>query len=368
MKTNYIKSLDGIRFLAVSMVLFDHWSGDRLGFPASYLGVCMFFVLSGFLITRILLAAKEKDTNLNRGHGFSLKRFYIRRTIRIFPIYYLTLAILFILNVEPVRSKIGWLASYMSNNYIAITDNWLGSVDHLWSLAVEEQFYLFFPFLILFLPLKNIQKSLLVLIVLSVLLRAYFYLSGASWIRPYVLMPTCLDAFGLGGLLGYGVYYQKEKLVNFFSKTSTLLIGTAIYVVTVLWLQAVSEGHNYVSIIFLRLSESIISVAIVGYLVCRSNTSRGILHSIFEWQPLVYIGQISYGIYIYHNFIYNAYHSSPNNPFVRVANKITSVLSDGFAGTSVKILFLYIAVILISTVSWYLIEKPINKLKHKYGY
>ena len=84
MKNNYIAALDGIRFLAVTMVLFDHWSGEALGFPASYLGVCLFFVLSGFLITRILLVAKAKDTVLGRSHGFSLKQFYMRRTIRIF--------------------------------------------------------------------------------------------------------------------------------------------------------------------------------------------------------------------------------------------------------------------------------------------
>lgn len=367
MKTNYIKSLDGIRFLAVSLVLFDHWSGDKLGFPASYLGVCLFFVLSGFLITRILLSAKENDTTLNRGHGFSLKRFFVRRTLRIFPIYYLTLAILFILNVQPVRSKIFWLITYMSNNYIAIMSNWLGSVDHLWSLAVEEQFYIFFPFLILFLPIKNLQKALYFLIVLAIVLRAYFYVSGASWIQPYVLMPTCLDAFGLGGLLAFSVYYQKSTALKYLRKPVVPLIGILIYVLTVIWLKSVSEDHNYVSIIFLRLSESLISVGIIGFLVVRDSEKKW-LHRLFEWSPLVYIGKISYGIYIYHNFIYNPYHSTANNILVRLTNRITGFFEDGFIGISIKIIFLYIVVVLLATASWFLIEKPINKLKSKYGY
>ena len=64
--TSYLKQLDGLRFIAVSLVLIDHWSGDAIGFPISYLGVCMFFVLSGFLITRILLQAKQKDETLQR--------------------------------------------------------------------------------------------------------------------------------------------------------------------------------------------------------------------------------------------------------------------------------------------------------------
>ncbi len=367
MKTNYIKSLDGIRFLAVSLVLIDHWSGDRLGFPAAYLGVCLFFVLSGFLITRILLSAKEKDTELGRGHGFSLKRFYIRRTIRIFPIYYLTLGLLFIFNVPPVRDKIFWLATYMSNNYIAYKSNWLGSVDHLWSLAVEEQFYIFFPFLILLIPLKNLKTSLLFLIVLAVSLRGYLFFSGASWIQPYVLMPACLDAFGFGGILGLLVFYKKDTYLKYINTPLSLAIGISIYSLTVIWLQAVPEGHNYVSVIFLRLSESILSFLILAYLI-NGDDKKPFLNRIFEWIPLVYIGQISYGIYIYHNFIYNAYHSSPHNPFVKIANAITASFGDGFYGTGIKILFLYVSVVLIATLSWYIIEKPINKLKNRYGY
>jgi len=303
MKTNYIKSLDGIRFLAVSLVLADHWSGDKLGFTASYLGVCMFFVLSGFLITRILLAAKEKDANLGRGHGFSIKRFYIRRTIRIFPIYYLTLAVLFLLNLHAVRDKIFWLATYMSNNYIAYNANWLGATDHLWSLAVEEQFYLFFPFLILFLPLKNMKSAMHFLIAFALILRVYFFLSGDSWIRPYVLMPACLDAFGLGGLLAYFVYYNKEKPLHFFGKPMSLFLGLLIYMLTVIWSKQVATGnnHNYVTIIFLRLSEAYFSLSILAYLISHDQ-SKSLLNRIFEWSPFVYIGQISYGIYIYHNF------------------------------------------------------------------
>jgi peptidoglycan/LPS O-acetylase OafA/YrhL len=367
LKTNYIKSLDGIRFLAVSLVLIDHWSGDRLGFPASYLGVCLFFVLSGFLISRILLSAKEKDAELGRGHGFSLKRFYIRRTIRIFPIYYLTLGLLFILNVPPVREKIFWLVAYMSNNYIAYKSNWLGSVDHLWSLAVEEQFYIFFPFLILFIPLKNLKTSFLFLIVLAVSLRGYLFFSGASWIQPYVLMPACLDAFGLGGILGYLVYYKKGAYLKIINKPISLAMGIGLYALTVIWLQSVSEGHNYVSVIFLRLSESILSFLLLACLI-NGDDKKNLLNRFFEWAPLVYIGQISYGIYIFHNFLYNAYHSSPNNPFVKIVNSINTSFGDGFYGTSLKILFLYICVVLIASLSWYIIEKPINKLKNRYGY
>ncbi len=366
MKNNYIKSLDGVRFLAVTLVLADHWSGDKIGFPAAYLGVCMFFVLSGFLITRILLSAKEKDSALNRGHRFSLKQFYIRRTIRIFPVYYLTLFILILFNVPPVREKAFWLFTYMTNNYIGIKAHWLGSVDHLWSLAVEEQFYIFFPFVVLFLPLKHLAKTLGLFILISVSIRAYFYFSGASWITPYVLMPTCLDAFGLGGILAYAAYYQKQNILSFLRKPASILLGLFIYCATVFLIKEVSEGHNLVSIIFLRLAESILSVLLIGYLI--SQVKSNSLTRFFELEPFVFIGKISYGIYIYHNFVYNAYHSPAGNPFLKVVNRLQSSGNTVLASLPVKVLFLYLAVILIASISWFVFEKPINKLKNRYGY
>ncbi|MGR3809047.1 acyltransferase family protein [Jiulongibacter sp. NS-SX5] len=363
--TGYIKSLDGLRFLAVTLVLADHWSGDKLGFPASYLGVCMFFVLSGFLITRILLKAKEKDETENRTHGFSLKQFYIRRTIRIFPLYYLVLAILFVLNVSPVREQIGWLASYMTNNYIAFKAGWLGSVDHLWSLAVEEQFYLFFPFVVLFLPLQKLSKAFYFLIALSIGLRAYFYFSGQSWILPYVLMPTCLDAFAAGGLLAYWSFYDNKKILNSLQKPVSLAIGLLQYIICVYILKSIGEGHNLVSVIFLRFSETLLSISIIVYLL---KPSGNLLKSIFEWNPLVYIGKISYGIYIFHNFVYNEYHPISWSPIVKVVRRLEESSNALLASTSFKIVFLYVVVIILASISWYTFEKPINQLKNRFDY
>ncbi|WP_304234017.1 acyltransferase [Jiulongibacter sediminis] len=364
-KTGYIKSLDGLRFLAVTLVLADHWSGDQLGFPASYLGVCMFFVLSGFLITRILLKAKEKDAIAGKGHGFSIRQFYIRRTIRIFPLYYLTLAVLFILNIEPVRSKIGWLASYMSNNYIAFHESWLGSVDHLWSLAVEEQFYLFFPFVILFLPLKNLQKTMYFLIALAVVLRAYFFFSGQSWIRPYVLMPACLDAFAAGGLLAFWKYYQMTNWLKNFEKPLNLFLGVMQYAFCVLLIKKLGGGHNEVSVIFLRLSETILSLTLIGFLIA---PPKRVLKSFFEWSPLVYIGKISYGIYIFHNFIYNEYHPIKWSPVVKILHRFEESGNAILNSVPFKIIFLYVIVLVLASLSWFLFEKPINKLKNRFGY
>lgn len=371
MNKSYIPALDGIRFLAVSFVLIDHWSGDSLGFPLSYLGVCMFFVLSGFLITRILLNSKKKDEDLGRTHGFSLRQFYIRRTIRIFPIYYLTLAFLFVANITPVRDKIWWLVSYNTNNYIAINETWLGSVDHLWSLAVEEQFYLFFPFLIFFLPWRNINKMLIFSVLLSVALRAFFYLRGDEWMRSYVLVFTCLDAFGLGGMLAYALRNSNQKVINFLSGWSPFLISILFYVALVTASGSMSDGHNFLTSIWLRLFESILSVTFIAKLVLTDslpdNFSK-LFTKLFEGNVVIFLGRISYGMYIYHNFVYNFYHSPANSPIVKLVNFIEQNTSTSFQFHSVKFVVLYGITVAIATLSWFIIEQPINKFKDRFGY
>ncbi|RFS17924.1 acyltransferase [Emticicia sp. C21] len=359
--TSYLKQLDGIRFLAVTMVLVDHWSDEKLKLPLGFLGVCLFFVLSGFLITRILLNAKDKDEALNRSHGFSLKQFYIRRTIRIFPIYYLTIFILYILNVPPVRDKIVWCLTYSTNIYIAIHESWLGVIDHLWSLAVEEQFYLFFPFVIFFIPSRYLVKVLFGFIGLSVLLRLVLYLNGIAWMASYVLMPTCLDAFGMGGLLAYAFYHKNEKVKKFITNKVWLVLSLLLYAGVIALSKWISEGQSIVTIVFLRVFESLLSLFLVGN---AAYNFGGIMKSVLENKVAIYIGRISYGVYIYHNFVYNFYHSSPNHPTIKLLNKLPFIASN----LPLKFIFLYALTIGVATISWFLIEKPINQWKEKFGY
>jgi peptidoglycan/LPS O-acetylase OafA/YrhL len=359
--TSYLKQLDGLRFIAVSMVLIEHWTGETLGFPISYLGVCMFFVLSGFLITRILLQAKQKDATLQRSHGFSLKQFFIRRTVRIFPIYYLTIFVLFVLNVPPVREKLVWCLTYSTNIYNALNETWLGSIDHLWSLAVEEQFYLFFPFLVLFTPTRHLSKILLGFIVFSVGLRLFFFQNGTSWITPYVLMPTCLDAFGMGGLLAYFFFNKNEQFKAFVTNKIWLLVSLVLYVAVVIWGKQFADIHNVVTVVFLRFFESFLSLFLVAN---ASYGFGGITKNILENKTAVYLGRISYGIYIYHNFVYNPYHSSATHPVVLVMNKLPIIAEN----SPLKTIFLYVITVALATISWFLIEKPINRWKDKFGY
>lgn len=375
---NHLVQLDGVRFIAVAMVLFDHWTAERLPavlfVPFGSLGVTIFFVLSGFLISRILLAGKDKLPEPKTSHlGGYLKTFYIRRTLRIFPIYYLTLLILYALNEPPVRRTLGWLALYASNMYIARFGTWMGTVDHLWSLAVEEQVYLFMPVLLFVLPRRLVMPTALLMLVGSVALRYGLMRHGSTWFIGYVSMPTCLDAFGLGLVMAYLWLYQRPRFEALFRPSAGLLISIVVFGLIV-WgarTTAVNQpdldyhANNMYAHVWERLSASFLGFFLIGKAILGFT---GPMKALLENRVSQYLGQISYGLYLFHNFIYNAYHTPNTHIVLRVWRRLVNyipALSSTYAFQFMYFLFITIA---LASLSWLLIEKPINKLKDRYAY
>lgn len=361
----YFKQLDGIRFIAVFLVLYDHLLAGFNTLPIGPIGVTIFFVLSGFLITRILIESKNQYKPREDGFKTYLKKFYIRRTIRIFPIYYLTIFLLFVFNVPPAREKFWWLVTYTSNLYIAHHEHWLGVVDHFWSLAVEEQFYIFFPFAVFFIPNRHLPKLLVGFIIGSVLLRLYYFLTGAPWFVAYVLMPTSLDAFGLGGIMAYLYIYHRSRFDATFRQSGLVWLGLLILAGSLLWYHLSPDPHQSVNSVFERLAGSIfafflIGKAIIGY--------EGVMKWILENPVSVFLGRISYGLYLYHNFVFNHYHITPTHPVYRLMNRIYR----SFPALEENLVFnfsMYVLLtVLVATLSWYIIEKPINNLKNRFRY
>jgi peptidoglycan/LPS O-acetylase OafA/YrhL len=366
---NYLVQLDGLRFMAVALVLWDHWMPEPHFLPFGKLGVNLFFVLSGFLIARILLSSKDKTFGTEGGLGHYLRKFYIRRTLRIFPIYYLSLIILWLFNDPSVRGKELWQFFYASNIYIVLHKTWLGVTDHFWSLAVEEQFYIFFPLLIFFIPRRYVVPFFGILIVCSVLLRAYFWQIAQPWYVSYVTMPTALDAFGFGALMAYAQLYHRDIFQKLFNNRLYLGLSFGALVV-VFFLSAqitqsgVTQDQNLYINIWERFFASIffmflIGGAIIGY--------QGWFKWLLEHPVSNYLGKISYGLYVYHNFVYNHYHSPEYHPVVRLFNKLGRNIPNFQEMHEIQFLILFLLTIVVATVSWYLIEKPINNLKDKYA-
>src|SRR5205823_2953152 len=105
----------------------------------------------------------------------AIKRFYARRTLRIFPIYYLTLLFLYLINFQNIKDVFNWVVSYTTNIYLSLDKPYIGSFNHLWSLAVEEQFYLLWPFLIFFIPKRSLPVLFYSAIVISILFKVFTF-------------------------------------------------------------------------------------------------------------------------------------------------------------------------------------------------
>jgi len=152
----YRPQLDGLRCVAISFVLIEHFGGYLGTFVAGgYYGVDLFFVISGYLITAILLKAQHPS------FAASYRVFLGRRALRIFPAYYALLFLLLLLDFGPVRESFPWLATYTFNYPAALweTEGRDNQLFYLWSLSVEEQFYLLWPPLVL--ALRNRRNCLL---------------------------------------------------------------------------------------------------------------------------------------------------------------------------------------------------------------
>jgi peptidoglycan/LPS O-acetylase OafA/YrhL len=366
----HIIQLDGVRFIAVGLVLLDHLFVEINVVPFGALGVTIFFVLSGFLISRILLKSKEKTEGTPGGFKKYLRKFLIRRTIRIFPVYYLIIALLFAFDVPPVREKLGWLALYATNIYMATHKTWLGSVDHLWSLAVEEQVYLFFPFLIFFIPKNRLIPVLGILGAIGIAFRFLYFFSvkdfGAdNWIVTYVSTPACFDSFALGGLMAWLQLYKNETFVKFFNRSCPVAIALFAWILLQFWSKSFDQKYNISFVVVDRTVSSIFGFFLIGRAVMGYN---GWMASFLENPVSVYLGKISYGLYLYHNFVYNHFHSGPMHPTVRLFRKIYQYVPDLKGNIAFEALVVVSLTIMVASVSWHFFEKPINALKDKYAY
>ena len=357
----YFNQLDGLRCMAVMAVLVCHWITYRFFvlIPFGSMGVNLFFVLSGFLITRILFITK--DENQTKEFWHPIKRFYIRRSLRIFPIYFLTIFFLAAINYHAIRANMIWLLTYTFNIKFSMPNVWesgeLNFAAHLWSLSVEEQFYLFFPFLIFLIPRPKTKGFLFFMIALGILSRALLYFFDAPKNAIYVLTPACMDSFGIGALLAYYVLYDQTTLKKIIAKKRFFIIAILLFVFSIVYSRFYIDSYRECRTILERFLFSVCCFWIVGYGIL--SEYKGGVKWILENQFVIYIGKISYGLYIYHFF------AEPF--FFKICDvlkiDLTKVIGYNMISRSV---FLFLATLIVASISWRLIEQPINKLKNKF--
>lgn len=332
---SHIPQLDGVRACAVLIVLAFH---TIPGIPFGFVGVILFFVLSGFLITGILLDAKGCPA----WQYFAV--FYARRSLRIFPIYYATLLV-----VAAMALAFSWPSSdfpyyliYMQNFVI----DWGGRpqsfpriMDHTWSLAVEEQFYCCWPLLVFLLP-----RWWLVLACAGFLAVAPAFRAWVSWSFPgaiyyYTLLPSHLDALAAGALLA--VLVRSWPLGRIASWYCAYALGNAVALgMLALWFSD--------SLLRLLVPYFCVNAVLFPLLFPGSWPAR-----LLACAPACYIGKVSYGLYLFHIPVYHFTHA--------IARRVG--LPDWLdVATRIGIL------LMVTALSWHFFESRVNAFKKYFSY
>lgn len=303
-------------------------------------GVSLFFVLSGFLITRILLTTKESAN--------FFQAFYLRRILRIFPLYYLYLVLYyFVLPLITQTDTAIWSEQFWYWFYLQgfpMTFHWTHiGPDHFWSLAVEEHFYLFWPLLIYYIRLKYLKWIIAAVILTAVALRIVFVQQSYE---TFYFTFTRMDELAMGALLA--VLEQKRKLSPVYLRRYLILFIIIALPLLLLWFLNRGNGNMFIQVIkynFISLSYFFILCIIL------SSDAGGRLKLFLGSNVLNFLGRISYGLYVYHPFIFIVY-----STYLLSGN----VYID-FAGW-------FLLTVAVATCSYYVFEHPFLKLKRFFVY
>lgn len=344
----YFKQLDGLRFIAVILTLIAHWF-PAVGWPMipySWNGVDLFFAISGFLITTILL---EEKKSFIHSKWIIYKNFAIRRFLRLFPLYYLFLITFFLL-YKFAQLYLGnpsaypYLFTYTSNFFYHLSlydmnsNAPVGIFNHTWSLAVEEQFYIIWPIIVLFTPTKRLPVIFTSIIIFSLLI--VLFPSELSWV--YVPFKS-FSQLASGAILAYLYSNQKIHLVS----KNRYLIFTFLLIL-------------YIAIIILYPSSSSFELVreTVLLLLCFSI----LLNTILQWErashffaspTIKHLGRISYGIYLIHM------------PIPAIVNLIEKKIPLDIP-PMIEISIYFCMTVIMANLSFKYIETPFLNLKSRF--
>lgn len=355
-----IPALDGVRGIATLTVLFCHFLFEDLYHDrwwwavahAGWLGVDLFFVLSGFLITGILLQKRNKP-------GY-FSDFYRRRILRIFPLYYFSLLLsvfaILVIDQQPHRlytgyDSLAWYFAFIPNVALALKNDWLWQTNwvglsHLWSLAVEEQFYMVWPLVVFLLPRKPLLFTCVAIIAMSAWIRMETdVVFGQKWSIASYVLPYCrMDGLAAGSLLAilrrYG-WLTHKGLQRDLGRDFTFAAFMFVF-----YMLVAGNSHwrgTWVALMFFGM-------------VYFALDQKGLIKKLCELPFLMHIGTYSYGMYIFHQMFRVVFEKIFRQPLV--ALELPEVM--------VQVLYLLLAGLTtygLARLSFKYIEKPFLDMK-----
>jgi peptidoglycan/LPS O-acetylase OafA/YrhL len=284
-------NLDGLRCLSIVAVVWEHGPGLRMtGLAAEgFTGVWLFFAISGFLITTLLLR------EYHRTETISLLRFYARRSLRIFPLYYAVLGLYSVLipliapreTTQAFQSNIPYFLTYTSNWFVGGT----GTFGFAWSLAAEEQFYSVWPSLLRYLKPRGAFWIATGILVAGLLLEVWHPARPYPW--PLVILENVSPALCWGCILAF-LADSKNSFAILIAVLGGRWSSAVVLIMILLMLAVFPQRSEVLSLLF---------AALVGTCVLREDT---ILGPLLRHPAVIHIGVVSYGVYLLHGLVYDA--------------------------------------------------------------
>lgn len=363
----YNRRIDGLRAVAVLLVVFHHWLPPSAWInwtPNGQLGVDLFFVLSGYLITGILLRFRRVVESGSKSVARALGDFYARRTLRLFPLYYAMLAVAAVwpagVSGVSLRHSWPWYVAFLQNYKMFLDRAWDGFLSHFWSLAVEEQYYLLWGVAVLTLPRRvlpllvggGVAAALAVRLV-GVLISTPDVMAMSFW---NILTPACFDGLGIGSLAAWAQHGDPKVSARLRRWSERLAIPCLLFIATYRFAPAVwyVGGRTAVAIVALRL-------------LCWATASAPThwLGRLLESTAVVELGKRSYGLYVFHNVVPFLWRSAGS--ILRTHVYAWPAWAEVPFAEGWNRLAWLVLLVLLAFGSWRFFEGPINRLKDRFA-
>lgn len=343
--------IDGLRAVAIFSVLFDHfWMAENAGLLGTQ-GVHLFLIISGYLITGILLDCRGTLEQEQSSFWGTMRAFYARRALRIFPAFYATLAVTWLFGSSDWQGSELWHFLFGSSVLFAINDAWgpPWQLAHLWSISVQEQFYLLWPPLVLLLPSRKLPIAVISLALAGLMFRLVVCLMGEfDSVGSYTLLPASLPALCLGSWLALKI--RSSELPELLQQPGPVLPTAMVLLFAAYSVMPIPGWLRY------ALLDPLWLLGLAAMLATASRGMGGLTGRFLEQSWLRYLGRMGLGIYLYHLISAD------------LAWKI--MRRTGFPTERGPVLFVIATSItlLAAILSWELLERPVNAMKRFFPY